>query len=170
MGVFLMGYGAYQFHFVVPRGEDGKPIVPAVEAFPDRPRFEYDHAEELRHQAELNTARRASSEARLERLAAKGVSDEDLAIERAAVERSLAETEAAWRQLRARSGREIWGEAVAEPEPGPVASKRTSIQPNREKRAASWGHWLASFEGGDPERLAQEWAWIERRKSEDRAR
>ncbi len=172
MGVLLMGYGAYRYHFVLPRGEDGKPIVPAVEAFPERPRFEYDHAEELRRQAEINAARRASSEARLERLAAKGMSDEDLAIEREAVERSLAETEAAWRQLRARTHRERWGEAAPEPEPepGPVESKRASIQRNREKRAASWGRWLASFEGGDPERLAQERAWIERREAEDRVR
>ena len=146
--------------------------MPAAEAFPERPRLEYDHAEELRRQAEINTNRRTLSEARLERLAAKGMSDEDLAIERAAVERSLAETEAAWRQLRARTQRERWGEAAPAPEaePGPVEGKRASIQRQREKRAASWARWLASFEGSDPERLAQERAWIERREAEDRAR
>ena len=166
MGALLMGYGTYRYHFVLPRGEDGKPIVPAAKAFPERPRFQYDQAGVLRRQAEINAARRASSEARLERLVAKGMSDEDLAIERAAVERRQAETEAAWRQLRARTQRERWVEAA----PGPVESKRASIQRQREKRAVNWARWVASFEEGDPERLAQERAWIERREVEDRAR
>ena len=30
--------------------------MPAVEAFPQRPRFESDHGEELRRQAEINAA------------------------------------------------------------------------------------------------------------------
>ena len=169
--ILLMGYGAYRYHFVLPRGEDGKLIVPAAGTVPERPRFEYDHAEELRRQAELDAARRDMWAARLERLAAKGMSDEDLAIEREVAERSMAETEAAWRQLRARSRRDIWGEAARapEPEPGPVESKRAGIQRLREKRAASWARWLASFEG-DPERLAQERAWIERREADERAR
>ena len=132
-------------------------------------RFEYDHGGELWRKAEINAARRASSEARLERPATKGMSNEGLAIERAAVDLSLAETEAAWRQLRARSQREIWGEAVPEPEqqPGPLAGKLGAIQRMREKRAVGWERWLASFED-NPERLAQERAWIQRRERQDR--
>ena len=158
-GILVLGYGAYRYHFVLPRGGDGEPIVPEVRSAPARPGPAYDAAA---------AERRQFWEAHLEKMAADGASDEALAIERAEAERSMAENDAAWRRLRAREARRISGESA--PEPGPVERKRAEIERVRQKRKAGWDRWLARFEErGDLGRLAQERAWIERREAEDRA-
>ena len=167
-GILVLGYGAYRYHFVLPRGEDGKPIVPEVRSAPARPGPAYDAAAAERRLDEMAAVRRHFWEAHLEKMAADGASDEALAIERAEAERSMAENDAAWRHLRAREARRISGESA--PKPGPVERKRAEIERVRQKRKAGWDRWLARFEErGDLGRLAQEQAWIERREAEDRA-
>ena len=108
-----MGAGAYTYYFVLPRGDDGKPSVPSAGSAPKQSRPPYDLEAERRLLDEMAAAQRKMWEAYLERLAASGASDETIALERAAAERSMAKTNAGFRPMRARTRREIWGEAAA---------------------------------------------------------
>ena len=105
----------------------------------------------------------------LERLAVRGATDEEIALARDAAERNLAQMAERGRLKvqRARHG-PFW----TPPPPDPVEQKRESIAHRRQKREASWDRWIARKEasGMSEDKLAQERAWVERRKAEDRAR
>lgn len=165
----LLGLGglAYLHFFVFERGEDGK-ILPPAGMTGSRAPAGYDHETEMRRIDERVAVQRQMWESHLERMVAKGASEERLAAEREAAERSMAQNEAGWREMEARRARR-WGEAAPEqdPGPGPVEELRARIERSRAKRAASWARWLEGFEGDD---LAMERAYVERREAEDRAR
>ncbi len=128
----------------------------------------YDREAEIRQIDESVAFQRRQLEEQLGHMAAKGMSDEELALHRQLGERSIAETEAGWRAREARQAREILGDSAAEPEaPDPVGDLRSKIERSREKRAAQWARWLENFEG---EGLALERAYVERREAEDRQR
>lgn len=165
----LLGLGglAYLHFFVFERGGDGKTLPPAGTTRPGASSG-YDHEAEMRRIDERVAVQRQMWESHLERMAAKGASEERLAAERDAAERSMARNEAGWREMEARRARR-WGAAAPEqdPGPGPLEELRARIERSRAKRAASWARWLEGFEGDD---LALERAYVERREAEDRAR
>lgn len=105
----------------------------------------------------------------LESLASRGATDEEIALARDAAERNIAQLA---EQGRLRVQRARHGPSWTPPPPDPVERKRESIADNRRKREASWDRWMARQEasGVSADRLAQERAWVERRKAEDRAR
>lgn len=133
-----------------------------------RARPAYDREAEIRQIDESVAFQRRQLEEQLGHMAAKGMSDEELALHRQLGERSIAENEAGWRAMQARQARKFLGAAAPEPEaPDPVGDLRSKIERSREKRAAQWARWLEGFEG---EALALERAYVERREAEDRDR
>ena len=105
----------------------------------------------------------------IERLASGGATDEEVALARDAAERNLAEMA---RQGELRVKRARHGRSWSPPPPDPVEQKRASIERSRQKREASWDRWIERKEasGMPADRLAEEIAWVERRKAEDRDR
>lgn len=105
----------------------------------------------------------------IDRLASSGATDEEVALARDAAERNLAEM-ARQGELRVQKARH--GLFWTPPPPDPVEQKRESIERMRLKREASWDRWIARKEasGMPADRLAEEIAWVERRKAEDRDR
>lgn len=166
----LLGLGgvAYLHFFVFERGEGGKTLPPAGMVDAGAPPG-HDHGAEVRRIDQRVAVQRQMWEGYLERMAAKGASEERLAAEREAAERSMARNEAGWRRMQRRAAREVLGEAAPGPDPGPgpLEDLRARIERNRAKRSASWAGWLEGFEGDD---LALERAFVERREAEDRAR
>ncbi len=114
-------------------------------------------------------AQRERWDGQLESLAVRGATDEEIALARDAAERNMA-------QLADRGRRAVLqvrhGPSWMPPPPDPVEQKRESIARRRQKREASWDRWMARKEGSgmSEDKLAQERAWVERRKAEDRAR
>lgn len=105
----------------------------------------------------------------LESLASRGATDEEIALARDAAERNIAQLA---EQGRRAVQRVRHGPGWTPSPPDPVAQKRESIAHRRQKREASWDRWIARKEasGMSEDKLAQERAWVERRKAEDRAR
>ena len=114
-------------------------------------------------------AQRARWDGHLESLAVRGATAEEIALARDAAERNMAQMVT---QRRLALQRARHGPGWTPPPPDPVEQKRESIARRRQKREASWDRWIARKEasGMSEDQLAQERAWVERRKVEDRVR
>ena len=107
----------------------------------------------------------------IDRMAARGATDAELEVARAAAERSMESNDAARRRRAADTDIRLRGYTLVDAPArlGPVEALRQRIAARREKRAAEMAAYLAGYEG-DPERHALEKAWYEGLEAERAAR